>query len=522
MPRTTRLLRAGLLAAVAVVLGLVAASGFFLTDSRAVVVAGHDSVVRPTLDDHAVVHAGPLLPDLRVPLGAPVGVDVELGATQASSPEEMVQRYAFIAAEPDSQIAKVRDAVVDMAVSAVLRGVGVGLVPVAVWLLLGRSRRAELWAAVRTPVGAGAGLALLVLPLLVWQPWLDADRPVDDAGRWVPLQTFVGDEVAVPDAVGDVEIRETATTDQSKRLVLSAVDTYEKSKQFYTAAALDAGRLALRTPAEGETVALVVSDRHDNIGMDAVARAVAERAGATAVLNAGDDTSTGQRWEAFSLDSVSAVFSDLDRWAVAGNHDHGSFVADELSGAGWTMPAGKVVEGPGGGLLLGVDDPRSSGLGNWRDEKGGSFSEVGAALAETACASEERVATLLVHDANLGREALRRGCVDLVVGGHTHVQAGPDEVVAEDGAVGYTFTNGTTGGAAYAIAVGSKPRRDAMVSLITYREGRPVGLQWVELRTNGTFEVSHWTPVSPRPADQETPRGGTSGRARDAGAKSGG
>ncbi|MBD3996917.1 metallophosphoesterase, partial [Xanthomonas citri pv. citri] len=79
-----------------------------------------------------------------------------------------------------------------------------------------------------------------------------------------------------------------------------------------------------------------------------------------------------------------------------------------------------------------------------------------------------------VHDANLGREALARGCVDLVLGGHTHVQAGPDVVTGEGGSTGYTWTNGTTGGAAYAIAIGSKPRRDADVSLVTYADGRPI------------------------------------------------
>ena len=109
----------------------------------------------------------------------------------------------------------------------------------------------------------------------------------------------------------------------------------------------------------------------------------------------------------------------------------------------------------------------------------------------------ERVSTVLVHDANLGDEALDRGCVDLVVGGHTHVQAGPDPVVGDDGAIGYTWTNGTTGGAAYAIALGSKPRRDADVSLVTYADGRPVGLQWVRLRTDGSWLVGDYSPIEP-------------------------
>jgi hypothetical protein len=177
---------------------------------------------------------------------------------------------------------------------------------------------------------------------------------------------------------------------------------------------------------------------------------------------------------------------------VAGNHDHGSFVTDYLDGLGWNMLDAEVVEGPGGATLLGVDDPRSSGLGSWRDETGLSFDEVGSRLADAACASDERVGTILVHDANLADEALERGCADLVLAGHLHVQVGPVRVLGKDGQRGYSFTTGTTGGAAYAIAIGSKPRREATVTLVTYRDGRPVGLQPVVLQTNGTFEVENY------------------------------
>ena len=105
-----------------------------------------------------------------------------------------------------------------------------------------------------------------------------------------------------------------------------------------------------------------------------------------------------------------------------------------------------------------------------------------------------------MHDANLGAAALARGCADLVVGGHLHVQAGPTRVEGENGAVGYTYTNGTTGGAAYAIAARQQaaPRRPS-VTLVTYRDGRPVGIQPVTLQTTGAFEVGD-VPLTPRPA----------------------
>jgi hypothetical protein len=86
--------------------------------------------------------------------------------------------------------------------------------------------------------------------------------------------------------------------------------------------------------------------------------------------------------------------------------------------------------------------------------------------------------------------------VELVLGGHLHVRVGPEEVVGENAATGYRFTTGTTGGAAYAIAIGSKPRRQAEVSLVTYRDGHPVGIQWVVLQPNGVFEVGDYVELS--------------------------
>jgi hypothetical protein len=251
-------------------------------------------------------------------------------------------------------------------------------------------------------------------------------------------------------------------------------------------------------------VVLLVSDRHDNIGMDRVARAVGDAAGAEAVFDAGDDTSTGSTWEAFSLDSLDAAFDDGpyadNKWAVTGNHDHGSFVGGYLSDHGWVVLDGDVVDGPAGVRLLGVADPRSSGLGSWRDESGLSFDEVRDRLADAACEADDggdRISTVLVHDANMGDAALERGCVDLVVGGHLHVQSGPTEVTGDNGAIGYSYTTGTTGGAAYAIAVGAAIRRPAGITLITYRDGRPVGVQPVTLGTTGVFTVDPYVELDP-------------------------
>lgn len=458
--------------------------------------ASHEAEVQPDLSGQAVLRTGPvLLPDVRVDTGSVLGVEIRLGKTEVTSTAELAQRYALLASQSESQVDLVTAAVQDMLLDAALRGAVLGLVPVGIWLLVGARRRRELRSRVRLPQAGVALVVAGVLGLALWQPW-HADPPSAGANEWMPLAEFVGPGVPLPEELDGVQVSGDVTTGQAQRLVESAIDTYDTSKEFYADAAERAADLPVRQPEEGETVVVFVSDRHDNIGMDPVARAIGDAAGATAVLDGGDDTSTGSTWEAFSLDSVSAAFDGYDRWGVTGNHDHGSFVQDYLADHGWTMLDGEVVDGPGDTTLLGVPDPRSSGLGNWRDETGLTFAEVEERLADEACATEARLTTMLVHDANLGRTALERGCVDLVLGGHTHVRSGPQRVVGPDGEIGYTYTTGTAGGAAYAIALGSKPRRAAEVSLLTYADGRPTGIQWVTLQTNGTFETGPWVELT--------------------------
>ena len=488
--------------AVWLLLTALAAFWLFLGSERTIEFASHEATVSPDLSGQVVIETGPVLPSLRLDSGSRVGVEIHLGKTDAQSVDALAERYASIASHPDAQIANVRATVLEMAVDAVVRGAALAALPVLVWLALGRQRRSELVARLPTRTGV---IGLFVLALVVvgltapWRGLWGSGDPDADEDEWITLAAFLGPGVPLPDELRDVEVRSDAAAGQTRRLIESAVSTYRQSREFYETAAETAGRLVLREPEEGETVVLLVSDRHDNIGMDRVARAVADRAGSSYVFNAGDDTSTGEEWETFSLDSLADTFEDFEgRWAVAGNHDHGTFVRSYLEDHGWTYFDGEVIDGPGDTRLLGVDDPRSSGLGNWRDEGGLTFDEVEQRLADAACAAHEegdRVDTIIVHDANLGSEALDRGCTDLVVGGHTHVTEGPNRVVGTNGEVGYVFTNGTTGGAAYAIAIGSKLRRSAALSLITYADGRPAGIQSITLETTGRFEVGPYVPL---------------------------
>lgn len=481
-------------------LSSLAAAGFFLTSERTVDLASHEARVTADFSGEVIIRTGPVLPDVRTESGSRIGVEIELGKTDAQSIDQLTARYAAIGSNPDAQITKVKGVVLDMAVDAIARGLALGIMPMLGWRLLGERRRREVVEALPTTRGVVGLLVVALVVIGLATPWrglgpASRDRPE----RWVPLATFVGPTVPLPEELEGVEVLGSATTDETQRLIESAIDSYREGKQFYATAADNAGELELREPEEGETVVLLLSDRHDNVGMDQVELAIAERGGAEAVFDAGDDTSTGEEWEAFSLDSLNKAFEEYPRWAVAGNHDHGSFVRSYLADLGWTyFDDGEVVDGPGDTKILGVDDPRSSGLGNWKDESGLTFDEVRERLADAACKADEdgdRVDTLLVHDANLGDDALERGCVDLVVGGHTHVQAGPSPFRGENGEVGYGYTVGTAGGAAYAIALGTKLRRPAGLALITYRDGRPAGIQSITLQTTGRFDVDPYVEL---------------------------
>ncbi|WP_240617153.1 metallophosphoesterase [Nocardioides speluncae] len=482
-----------------VVLAVPIALWLFLNSSATTVIVGHDAVLRPTLDRQITLHTGPFLPDVRQDSPARFGVDITLGKTEARSTDELLQRYAFIASQPEGQIQKVESALRELAIDAAVRGGAIAAVPVGIWVLIGDRRRRQLMTGLATWHGVAAVTAVTLIAITAWQPWDHEERTMTDEVSWRPLAGYVSG-IPVPAEAKELEISTDLSTDQTKRLIESAIATYAESKVFYTRAAERAAELPelqdLRQPAEDETVVLLITDRHDNIGMDKVARAVGDAGGVTAVFDAGDDTSTGKPWESFSLDSVTAAFDDIDRFQVPGNHDHGSFVPDYLAERGWTVLDGEVEDGPGETKILGVADPRSSGLGNWRDETGLTFDEQAERIADAACDSEDRVTTLLVHDADSGTPALERGCVDLVLSGHLHVRVGPEPVIGENGETGYTYTNGTTGGAAYAVAVGSKPRRTAEVTLVTYRDGRPAGLQSVELQTNGVFVVNDYVPLT--------------------------
>ena len=341
---------------------------------------------------------------------------------------------------------------------------------------------------------------------------------------WSPLSTALPAGVDLPTEAQGVEIEGGLLSSSTRQLVESAIDSYRQGLEFYQRAIDDLASVAeeVRRPEDGETVAVLVSDRHDNIGMDPVARAVADLGGATVLLDAGDDTSTGSSWEAFSLESLDEAFSAFEeRYLVTGNHDHGSFVAGQASDLGFTVMDAEVVEADDGIRLLGVADPRSSGselargvrtvLRRGRRAAGRHRlrrrrgRRAGRHAARPRRQPRPRDAGARVHRPRRGRPPPRH--------------RGPGAGRRRERRVGHRFTTGTTGGAAYAVALGTKPRREATVSLLTYRDGVPVGVQSLVLSPLGAWTVGTYVDLvqdrdQDREQDRDEPRHPDDGRAR--------
>ena len=498
------------------VVGTWVATASFLHTERTVTIGAHNATVTGNLDGHATVQAGPLLPEFRISTDAPLGIgaDIVLRDSPITNFEQILAQDAAIAAAPEGEIAKVTAVLQDVALVSVIRGVAAGLATVVViaviWRLLGPARRTQLagaWPPSRHTAVVGGTLTIVLVASL----WVALPHRSDDTRTvaWVPITTEfpeLGDIPADLSALQDVEVSKGAAVAGSKALLDGAIATYSESVDFYGKLADDVKDVdGIRAPEGDEITALVVTDRHNNITMDQVAKAVGDRADISFVMDLGDDTSNGASWEDFSIQSLAAAFSDVPGSAVAGNHDQGPFIREEMERVGFTVLDGGIEEIEGISIL-GDSDPRSSGLtagytGN-EDDNIDAIGAQDAELAEIACDAEERIGVMMVHSSASARETIDRGCADLVLSGHLHRQVGPDVTEGEEG-ITTALTTASTGGAVYAFALGSKLRRDAQVTLVTFDDGRPVGLQIITFQPGRIIDVGDYTELelSPLPGD---------------------
>jgi hypothetical protein len=140
-------LKIAALAVLAVVVGLPTAYTTFVHSERSIVIGAHDATVQPTFDGYARIDFGTLIPQIRLPAEAPlgIGVDIRLGDSEITELNQLIARDAVIASQPQGEIAAVRSTLVSMLADAVLRGLGSAIVAVLIaivgWWAIGRSRR---------------------------------------------------------------------------------------------------------------------------------------------------------------------------------------------------------------------------------------------------------------------------------------------------------------------------------------------------------------------------------------------
>lgn len=493
---------------VGIVVGVPTAISTFGHSSRDVVIGAHNATVQPTFDGYATIDFGPVLPRMRVPANQPLGlgVNIDLGDSDVSDLNQLLARDALIASQPQGEIAKITATFVDMARDAVLRGLGTAilsaLVIVLAWRAVGPDRRESIRGHASSPsrkqvvagVAAGAtGLAALVLIAVPERPRTAAD--VTDV-QWNTLRAVIPN-IPTDKVLDTVQISQGAASTGGSALIEGAVATYRTSVEFYGKLAEEAAMVPIRTPGEGETTALVVTDRHDNIGMDPAARAIADQAKASMLIDLGDDTSSGGKWEEFSINSLAKEFNGFETVAVAGNHDTGPFIRKTMRSAGFNVLDGKPID-IDGIRFLGSSDPRSSGLtAGYSGDESDSIAAIGKQdeeLTKAAC-DDGSVSVLIAHSPSAVKQAAASGCVDLVLTGHLHRQVGPDVVLGTNGRNTVTLSTGSTGGAVYAFALGSKLRRPAQATVVTFKDGGPVGLQPVDFLTGGDVTAQAYVPI---------------------------
>lgn len=480
----------------------------FANDSERVTIGAHAANVSPTFDGHATLDLGAVLPRLRLQTDLPagLGINIDIQETDADNLTELLNRDALIASQPDGEIARIREVIREMAVDNAVAGAGSGLLAAVVvattWAMVGPRRRGELWMALHHSERRVQHRAIVVLVamLITIASIFGPGRmrtPETAPTDWQPLSRLLP-ELSFDERLKTVEVASGFSTTGGIGVIKTAVETYERSTDFYGQLRDRVTRVGgrIRQAGEGETVALLVSDRHDNIGMDPFAAEVGKVAGAKVLIDAGDDSSSGQAWEVFSINSLAQHFRDLKVVAVAGNHDAGGHIEDAMRKNKFTVLDSKPVDVEGI-RFLGDSDPTRTGLGSADTPGDETTTEQSKRLADIACqqAEDKRISTFVVHDPASFQDTANRGCASLLLSGHLHRQVGPETKTVDSRPV-TTFTNGTTGGAAYAFALGYTLRRPGEVTLITYRDGQPMGLQTVTAELTGEVKVGVFRPIA--------------------------
>jgi len=473
------------------------------------------SLVAPTRLSWPLDFAG-----LKVVVGAiPEALEVPI---DAQSLADSASEYAVFFGAMDVVAAAVgHGLVVDALIRAGLVWGGLLLAAAALAVLLGRRRLGELasfWRRRRlTTVAIVAGLLVGGFGLEGWR----VRSMVRAEGTLVASPVFEGTVLEGARVTGRLG---QALDDYGAQ----ALQAYHQTTEFYEQAAQSA-RSALEVqvamaqfhgppeplaatgrwgggPYGGLRPVVVASDLHCNVGMAQVVGAVAQGTGARVVLDAGDITMDGTSVEAYCVDGAAQAYGpDVTVVAVGGNHDT-ALSAEQESAAGMTVLAGEVVEVEGL-RLLGDADWAHTSLAQGTIGGSETATQLGRRLGGLAC--DDPVDLLLVHDPQVARIALERGCAPLAISGHMHARSGP-EVVGR----GLAFTASSTGrDVAERTVVGPLGAPAEVPVLLLNSMGRLVAIQIVTVQPDATVSLSpiQVVPVVPSLAPEPPDAGAVVG-----------
>jgi predicted phosphodiesterase len=412
---------------------------------------GHTSVISPTIDGHLTIAEGALGEgrlEIDTPLG--LGAHIRLGPTSLS-PGQLPDEYLQLFLHSDGEITHAKEVVARQLRQSVLVAFIGGE-------LLAFTVAAGVQKLTSRPRAALATGALACATALGGMPPLNTSQTPEAYSGWEPLSSMIGDEDMdyIPSQLQPVEIKGTLL----RVAIAQAWPLYKEkfivAKEFYrgleTGLQSQAYRVAPRQ--DGEVRVVFASDRHDNIAMDASIAQIIGLNQAEIVGSLGDDTSSGNENEAFSINSLATKTKNAPhRFQVDGNHD--SLVTRQLfEKSGFVNANTQKVISLAGLTIMGTADPRHSSLGMRMQNGEKSMSQVAAELKQAACSRKQPVDLLVVHDYKLAEPAVRSGCAKLSVSGHYHSATKPETITTSNGRPSVRITMGTTGGAEDAISWG--------------------------------------------------------------------
>ena len=382
-----------------------------------------------------------------------------------------------------------------MAVDDGLAGAGSGLLVVVVvatlWAVVGSRRRRELWHLVHRHERRIEHRAIVVLVAMlitiasIFGP--ARMRPAEvPPTEWRPLAQLLP-EIPLDKQLQGVEVASGFSTTGGVGVIRTAVETYQRSTRFYGQLKDRVGGRRRRDP----------SARRRPDGRDPGQRPARQHRhrrlrgrGGEGGRREDPDRRRGRHLVGPVLGGVqhqlaAPALQGLQggrgrgqprrRWARRGRH-----AQERLHGARQQACRGRGHPLP---RRQRSDQDRPGSADQPGDE---TTAEQSKRLADIACEQPEdkRISTFVVHDRRRSPTpppgAARPCCCRVICTG----RSGPRRKVV-DGRPVTTYTNGTTGGAAYAFALGYTLRRPGEVTLITYSKGQPIGLQTVTAELTG-------------------------------------